>query len=52
VRNALYVTILALALGGPAAAQSLKTKVDMKGPAPQLPNGKPDFSGVWARSNA
>ena len=34
----------------PAAAQTAKaTKVDMHAPAPRLPNGRPDFSGVWAR---
>jgi hypothetical protein len=32
------------------SAQSAKvTKVDMKAPAPRLPNGKPDFSGNWTR---
>jgi hypothetical protein len=32
------------------SAQSAKvTKVDMKAPAPRLPNAKPDFSGNWTR---
>jgi hypothetical protein len=35
--------------GPPASAQSLKANVDMTAPAPRLPNGKPDFSGVWGR---
>jgi hypothetical protein len=52
-RLSLIVTVFVLlaVLLAPAstAAQSLKVKVDLKAPAPRMPNGKPDFSGMWAR---
>ena len=34
---------------GPLSAQTAKVQPDLKAPAPRLPNGKPDFSGSWAR---
>ena len=56
MNNRLTLSIAALAVTGlvlspaPAISQSAKvTKVDMKAPAPRLPNGKPDFSGNWTR---
>ena len=47
----LVVAIAAASIGPHPApqAQSLKATVDLKAPAPRLPTGKPDLSGVWAR---
>lgn len=33
----------------PAAAQSAGSNVDLRGPVPRLPNGRPDFTGNWTR---
>jgi len=50
--SAMFLTLAFLAIAGnpkPAVAQSATAKVNMQGPTPRLPNGKPDFSGTWAR---
>ena len=49
VNKALCSIGIALAVCAGAHAQSMRAKVDLAAPTPHLPNGKPDFSGVWAR---
>jgi hypothetical protein len=49
ISKAAAIGLVALSTVGPLTAQSAKVTVDMKGPAPHLPNGKPDFSGNWTR---
>lgn len=48
--SAMFLTLAFLEIvAAPALAQSPAAKIDLKAPAPRLPNGKPDFSGTWAR---
>jgi hypothetical protein len=49
MRTFLWAVGCFVVLGTTAHAQSARIKVDMNAPAPRLSNGKPDFSGVWAR---
>jgi len=43
--SALVVSPVLFAQGGRPAGQSAESK-----PAPRLPDGKPDLSGIWSRS--
>jgi hypothetical protein len=49
VKKLLLLIVIAAGLAEVTLSQTLKSKPDMKAPAPRLPNGKPDLSGLWAR---
>src|SRR5215467_16323582 len=45
----LAIVLSPAAASAQATGSAAKKQVDMNGPAPRLPNGKPDFRGTWAR---
>jgi hypothetical protein len=49
VKTIVLLIMIALGAAPMSAAQTLKSKPDPKAPAPRLPNGKPDLSGLWNR---
>ena len=41
--------LVPLIAGGQGGQRGRGSKVDLSGPAPRLPNGKPSMSGVWGQ---
>ena len=41
--------LVPLVAGGQGSQRGRGSKVDLSGPAPRLPNGKPSMSGVWGQ---